>query len=176
MIEHFLVLREMNAPDGIVIFSKPILETKLVRKRFTGQVQLGQRLMHSLGHHIVGQACSQPIDRLQRVNLLLILPGRIEDFRVLHRKAALAACNPASKYDLSAPRERVPQKRHPKPDCLDGTGQIFDMDGRHLHITVSRYLDSSEDSPGHRLDLSFLHFADRYRIFIDIIASGIIPD
>ena len=65
---------------------------------------------------------------------------------------------------------------HPEPHGLKRPGQISDMKRSHRKPAVSRYLHSPEDRAGDGTDFPLFHLADRNRLFIDVIPSGIIPE
>ena len=125
---------------------------------------------------MIRKPCSQRIHRLQAVLFFFVLFTGIKDLRMLHGQHLPAAHHTSPESHLSAAGKRIPQKRHPKPDHLQSSGQVLYRHGSHLQFPASRHLHSSVDHARHCLHLSLFQTANGHRIFIYVISSGIIPD
>ena len=133
---HFLVLREMNAAQGIIVLCQLIAEPQRLRQQFPLQRQTIQCLADCLHDRIVGEAAGQRVDRLHGMELLLILGRGVENLRVLHDKAALFPGHKSAQGDDAAPCQCVPKKGHAEPDHFQCAADILQTEGRNLHGPV----------------------------------------
>ena len=149
MIEYFLILRKMNPPDGLPISGKPVplrdplrqasfpQVSHLFRQFLRCQIHSVQRLTHRLCHGIIRKTDRQAIERLQRIQFLLILRNGIEDLRMLHHKPFFSSDHPSPQRDRAALRKRTAKKRHTKPDHFQSPCQILHIQCCHLHLCTS---------------------------------------
>ena len=95
---------------------------------------------------------------------------------MFHYKSVPFPDHPAPQRDHTASRKCTAQKRHPKPDHFQCTGQIFHIQCGDLHPRASAYTDPPVDRAGHSHRMSLLYLSDRNRIFIHLVAVRIIAD
>ena len=93
---------------------------------------------------------------------------------MLHHKPVLFPDDPAPQCDRPTPGKRRSQKRHPKPDDLQGSRKILYIEGGDLHLLAARHLYPSVDGPGDRHGMALLQLPDGRGILIDLVSPGIV--
>ena len=83
MIEYFLILREMDSPNCIVIFCQAVPQPKLFRKKVCGKIHSVQCLAYCLCHGIVGKPRGQTIEGLKSIEPVPVFFTRVENLRML---------------------------------------------------------------------------------------------
>ena len=176
MHENSFVLWKMNSPDRIIVLCKFITHTQFLRQTFSGQIHPVKRLMHCFHNGMIGKSGCQTIDWLQRIFFPVILFRRIKDLRMFHDKFVSFSHNLTAERNCTAFLKCITKIRHPEPDNLNRSGQIFHMHRRHLQAAAPGYLNTAKNHAVYCHYLSFSYIAYRHRLFIYIIASRIITE
>ena len=167
---------KMHFHDRVFIGDKSIFFHQTLRQDILPGIHMVKGLAHCFYDRIVAESCRQPVDRLHCISLLFILGRRVVDIRMFHDKAVPPSHDPSPQRKRASLSERIPQKRHPEPDHLQRSGEIFEIQRRHLHIPIPRYLDPAEHSACHRTGTPLTGFSDRDRILKYLIRPRIIAD